>query len=56
MEKADTLINRCFILPMNGHDLIEDGELLMENRHVRILDEQADMEKAGKAASNLLSR
>ena len=36
--------------------VIIDGKVLMENRHVRILDEQTVMEKAEKATSNLLSR
>ena len=31
MEKADLLINRCLILPMNGQDPIEDGALAVKD-------------------------
>jgi 5-methylthioadenosine/S-adenosylhomocysteine deaminase len=36
--------------------VIVDGKILMENRRVATLDEQAVMEEAGKTALNLLSR
>jgi len=36
--------------------VIVDGKILMENRQVKTLDEQAIMEKAEKTAFNLLSR
>ena len=36
--------------------VIVDGKILMENRHVKTLDEQAVMEKAEKTALDLLSR
>jgi 5-methylthioadenosine/S-adenosylhomocysteine deaminase len=36
--------------------VIVDGKILMENRHVKTLDERAVMEKAEKTALDLLSR
>jgi 5-methylthioadenosine/S-adenosylhomocysteine deaminase len=36
--------------------VIVDGKILMENRQVKTLDEQAVMEKAEKTALDLLSR
>lgn len=36
--------------------VIVDGKILMENRHVKTLDEQAVMERAEKTALDLLTR
>jgi len=51
-------IYASIVYSAHGSDVdtvIVDGKILMENRHVKTLDEQAVMEKAEKAALDLLS-
>jgi len=52
-------IYASIVYSMRGSDVdtvIVDGKILMENRQVKTLDEQAIMEEAEKTALNLLSR
>jgi 5-methylthioadenosine/S-adenosylhomocysteine deaminase len=52
-------IYSSIVYSVRGSDVdtvIVDGKILMENRQVKTLDEQAIMEKSQAAASNLLSR
>ena len=38
MKKADILINRCTILPMNGEDSIREGTLAIKDDKIVLVD------------------